>query len=1030
MLNFIRLSTIFLLSISMSAQEANRSILDLYEGRNVAKESRHNHDGSEVNEFDFLIPDRFDTKTSRRTHHTTTPMTETHVLTDSVALGWVQQFGSGLGSSSDEATAIAIDTSGFVYVTGASNGESGYADWTTVKYSPGGDEIWVSKFNGPANGDDFARHIVVGSGAEVYVAGTIKSAMGDNDIAAVKINSDGTQNWSVTYAGTFHDADFISGLALDSEENLIVLGSTSEEGEYDSFTIIKYDSAGNQLWLTHFSDEGIGANNGTAMVVDNAGNIIVTGNSSNENSATDWVTLKYDPGGNEIWRSTYNGPGSSSSSIGLDYAGNIITTGSGTDEDGFANLTTIKYDANGNEIWVSLHSGLANGNISGEYLDIDENGNVLILGSTRTDGWDDLFLVKLDENGTVQWTQSYDGPANHRDIPAGIKIDNNHNIVVSGKSRGLGTIEDYVIIKYDSTGDELWINRYDGPTHRPDRPSAPALDSMGNIYITGGSYGESRLDFSTLKYSPDGTEIWNTRYNELGVSVDVAKDMKIDPTGNIIVVGSSEGAGGDEDYLVLKYNNDGSLNWNSRYDGPALQDDTPHALALDSMGNIFVTGESRGLEVFTELTSLKFTQEGSQVWVDRYGGLDDRFHIGEAISIDDTGTLVVAGNSTSNIGFYDFVTMKHNHDGGLAWVARYDGEANSSDQISDMIIDSEGNIVVTGSSVEELPAGDIATIKYSSDGDLMWVATYGGGANGIDKGKSLALGPDGSIYVTGYIYEEWDGYDCVTIKYDAEGNEIWANSYDGPGNGSDNGVKIAIGIDGQVYVAGSTTAFAGDSDYLLISYDSDGETNWVTTYSGIDNMDDYCRDLTFDTAGNIYVTGHSETGELGREFVTVKYNQSGSESWIARYNSVGSDEDYVNSIQVDLSGNIFVSGSTFIGSSAKMTTIKYLQPNFVSILGSEDLPISFTLSQNYPNPFNPITTIKYEIPEQTNCSLIVYDLIGRSVRTLVSSQQSSGSYSVNWDGTDQYGHQVSGGMYIARLHAGNQLHTIKLVYLR
>lgn len=94
------------------------------------------------------------------------------------------------------------------------------------------------------------------------------------------------------------------------------------------------------------------------------------------------------------------------------------------------------------------------------------------------------------------------------------------------------------------------------------------------------------------------------------------------------------------------------------------------------------------------------------------------------------------------------------------------------------------------------------------------------------------------------------------------------------------------------------------------------------------------------------------------------------------------------------------------------------------------IPTESFLLRNYPNPFNPSTTIEYDLPEQADVSLIVYDIAGREVQTLVSATQSAASYDVSWNGSDQDGMQVAGGMYFARLQAGEQSSVVKLVYLK
>ena len=89
------------------------------------------------------------------------------------------------------------------------------------------------------------------------------------------------------------------------------------------------------------------------------------------------------------------------------------------------------------------------------------------------------------------------------------------------------------------------------------------------------------------------------------------------------------------------------------------------------------------------------------------------------------------------------------------------------------------------------------------------------------------------------------------------------------------------------------------------------------------------------------------------------------------------------------------------------------------------LPNDFVLHQNYPNPFNSVTTIRYDLPEASDVTLIVYDILGREVKALVSSWQEAGGYNVVWDAGD-----IPSGIYFYRLEAGNFSATRKLILLK
>jgi len=94
------------------------------------------------------------------------------------------------------------------------------------------------------------------------------------------------------------------------------------------------------------------------------------------------------------------------------------------------------------------------------------------------------------------------------------------------------------------------------------------------------------------------------------------------------------------------------------------------------------------------------------------------------------------------------------------------------------------------------------------------------------------------------------------------------------------------------------------------------------------------------------------------------------------------------------------------------------------------LPLSVKLYQNHPNPFNPTTQIKYDLPEDALVSITIYDIMGRSIRSLVNSQQTAGYRSIQWNATNNLGEPVSAGMYIYTIQAGEFRQVRKMVLLK
>jgi hypothetical protein len=114
-------------------------------------------------------------------------------------------------------------------------------------------------------------------------------------------------------------------------------------------------------------------------------------------------------------------------------------------------------------------------------------------------------------------------------------------------------------------------------------------------------------------------------------------------------------------------------------------------------------------------------------------------------------------------------------------------------------------------------------------------------------------------------------------------------------------------------------------------------------------------------------------------------------------------------------------------------TLTFEIPIVVQVVSTEPehfIPEEFSLRQNYPNPFNPVTTLRYDLPDQTHVNITVYDMLGRQVKTLINQTQDAGYKSVIWNATNDYGKPVSAGIYLYQIHAGEYMQTKKMVLLK
>jgi hypothetical protein len=299
-------------------------------------------------------------------------------------------------------------------------------------------------------------------------------------------------------------------------------------------------------------------------------------------------------------------------------------------------------------------------------------------------GYRDIATIKYNSAGIEQWVSRYNfGSGTNDDIPVALRIDPENNIYVCGKSVGDTTGWDYVTMKYDSNGVNLWEHRYTMPGNSADVPANMKLDDSSNVYVTGASSGYSVNpalwdDYATIKYNSDGDTLWIRRFNSAAGPIpnDEAKDLAVDAFGNVYVTGNvpSTTTNGDDIY-TLKYDSNGNIIWQNRWDSPFGFEDHPYKMKLDQPGNSYITGYSKsdGSTAGNDYVTLKIDSGGNLTWEQLHNGTNGTIDNAYDIAIDQSNNIIVTGQSYGNGD--DYLTIKYNQ------TLSTDVENNSSEEI-------------------------------------------------------------------------------------------------------------------------------------------------------------------------------------------------------------------------------------------------------------------------------------------------------------------------------------------------------------
>lgn len=401
-------------------------------------------------------------------------------------------------------------------------------------------------------------------------------------------------------------------------------------------------------------------------------------------------------------------------------------------------------------------------NISGQSNDmvIDNSGNIYVTGVTYAGSTNDFCTIKYNSSGVQQWMVTYNGPENLGDQAASIAVDAQGNVYVTGTANidygNTVWTGDYCTIKYNSSGQQLWVKIYSGNANGRDIPFKVAVDAQGNVVVTGQSYIDAQRndDIVTIKYAPDGTQLWLVYHDGTGTTPeqDSGRDMVLDAQGNIYVFGHSTRLITWYDLFLIKYNSSGAVQFTRDYAGP-FNNTTEYGVAvtLDNSGNIYCIGElSDGT-----LAVLKYNSTGTQQWVYIYSS--NFFNKAKDITTDAAGNVLFCGSAGST-GF----TAKLNSSGTLMWNKIITGTGGN--EIANMLItDNMGDVYVTG----KVAAGsyfDIVTEKINPAGILQWRATHSGSGNFNDFGNAVCRDASGNIIVSGGSNVSGFNNFC-TIKY-------------------------------------------------------------------------------------------------------------------------------------------------------------------------------------------------------------------------------------------------------------------------
>src|ERR1041385_5187882 len=416
-------------------------------------------------------------------------------------------------------------------------------------------------------------------------------------------------------------------------------------------------------WVTHFASQDSIIE--SPSVKDAHQNYYVAGYTVTDSTGADIVVVKYDRYGNLRWSKRFYADTcycrDQATAICVDPDYSVYVTGiSFIDSTHGFDYVTIKYDSAGSQQWVKYYNGNYAGGYDVPVAIVPLQGYVFVTGTSQdSTGLLDIVTIRYKgSNGNVGWTNHYDYSAHLYDVPRAMKAGGTR-INVTGGSQNSYLDWDYVSLQYDTSGSLLSATRVNNSGSSFDRANAVALTDSGIAYITGRAFiGGNDYDIRTVKLNPNGSIQWIRRYDYNGL-MDEATSIDVDAEENIYVTGYGKADSANEDYITLKYDSTGDLQWIKYFNGTGNGKDIAWDIDVDSIGTAYVTGETYNGNNSDFCTIAYQTSDGLLLWKDIYDGSGHCNDKATNVEVDTGGVVYVSGQGCVNDSTYEYVTIRY-----------------------------------------------------------------------------------------------------------------------------------------------------------------------------------------------------------------------------------------------------------------------------------------------------------------------------------------------------------------------------------
>lgn len=355
--------------------------------------------------------------------------------------------------------------------------------------------------------------------------------------------------------------------------------------------------------------------------------------STTADTANNLYIVKYNSNGLKLWGRFFLDTGHTIvSGIALDSMNNIYVCGLFCGR--INQFLTLKYDSNGNLLWKRFFSSSVLNDIPSGII-VLPNGNIAVCGHSNSS----CLLIKYDLNGNLLWANSFNSNNQKYEI-RNLKCDLNNNLYLGGTIWFVPIVGKGFYLKYNNNGDLLWYKEIN--ENSLIRISDFDLDDNNNIYGFGSILSNYKNKLYCCRITENGEGVWFKTYDAGQNISEYGLKIKSVRNTNFIVCYGVTSNSYDDNYLTLRIENDGSLDWKRNFDYSEGFFDLPTGIALDEQNNIYLTGRN-SKDTASYLTTLKYSFSGNEYWHESYPGSTPNY-----IALDNQNRIYLTGYNNSS----------------------------------------------------------------------------------------------------------------------------------------------------------------------------------------------------------------------------------------------------------------------------------------------------------------------------------------------------------------------------------------------